>query len=39
VRGVAVAASVGGPTVVAASDPGLAAAALLGADIGATQVG
>jgi DNA-binding PucR family transcriptional regulator len=37
-RGVAVAASIGGPTVVAASDPGLAAAALLGADIGATQV-
>jgi DNA-binding PucR family transcriptional regulator len=37
-RGVAVAAGAHGPTVVAASDPGLAAAALLGADIGATQV-
>jgi DNA-binding PucR family transcriptional regulator len=37
-RGVAVAAGVDGPTVVAASDPGLAAAALLGADIGASQV-
>ena len=37
-RGVAVAADAHGPTVVAASDPGLVAAALLGANIGAAQV-
>jgi DNA-binding PucR family transcriptional regulator len=37
-RGVAVAGCANGPTVVAASDPGLAAAALLGGDIGAARV-
>jgi DNA-binding PucR family transcriptional regulator len=37
-RGVAVAGGANGPTVVAASDPGLAAAALLGGDIGAARV-
>jgi DNA-binding PucR family transcriptional regulator len=37
-RGVAVAGGAQPPTVVAASDPGLAAAALLGGDIGATRI-
>jgi DNA-binding PucR family transcriptional regulator len=37
-RAVAVAGGADGATVIAASDPGLAAAALLGSDIGATRV-
>ena len=37
-RAVAMAGGAEGPTVVAATDPGLAAAALLGGDIGATRV-
>jgi DNA-binding PucR family transcriptional regulator len=37
-RGVAVAGGAEAPTIVAASDPGLAAAALLGGDIGATRI-